>query len=66
MAHIGAVLEQRPGSRTQRDTAVEEHHGFARFGWSAVDADGTVLLRGLDIVEFGPDRALARIVGFFD
>jgi hypothetical protein len=65
-AHIGRVLEQRPGSRIERDTPVEEHHGIARFGWNAVDADGAVLLHGVDIVEFGPDRVLTRIIGFFD
>ncbi|HYI38453.1 MAG TPA: nuclear transport factor 2 family protein [Thermoleophilaceae bacterium] len=63
--HIGAVLEARPGSSIRRDTGVEEHHGLARFAWSAVAADGEVLIEGLDVVEFSADGAITRIIGFF-
>ena len=46
--------------------AVGLHHGMARFAWHVVQADGTALPEGLDVVWLSDDGArLARILGFF-
>jgi hypothetical protein len=66
LAHIEGVLAARPGARVLRTSGVDIHHGIARFAWHVVELDGTVLLDGLDIVEFTPDgKRIRRIVGFF-
>jgi hypothetical protein len=50
----------------ERTTDVDHHHGLARFGWHIVEADGTTLPDGLDVVALTPDGTkLARVVGFF-
>lgn len=49
-----------------RASAVDVHHGLARFAWHVVQADGTALPEGLDIAELSSDgRQIGRIVGFF-
>jgi hypothetical protein len=64
--HIASVRERRPGARVERTTQVDYHHGLARFGWHIVEADGTTLPDGLDVVTLTPDGTkLARVVGFF-
>jgi hypothetical protein len=66
LAHIERVLVARPGARVLRTSAVDIHHGVARFAWHVVEADGTALPDGVDIVEFTPDgKRIQRIVGFF-
>ena len=66
LTHIASVVARRPGSRVVRTTAVDAHHGLARFGWHVVQADGTSLPDGLDIAELSPDGTqIRRIVGFF-
>jgi hypothetical protein len=62
---VGTVLAARPGSRVVRTTAADEHHGLARFGFRVIGADGSELLRGVDVVELTPDDRIARIIGFF-
>ena len=65
-AHIDRVLAQRPGASVLRTSAVDLHHGMARFAWHVVQADGTTLPEGLDVVWLTDDGTrLARIVGFF-
>lgn len=59
-----AVQSQFPGHRFRRSSDVDAHHGFARYGWELVAADGTVTVSGMDVVELAGDR-LARVVGFF-
>ncbi len=49
-AHIDRVLAQRPGARVLRTSSVDLHHGMARFAWHVVQADGTALPEGLDVV----------------
>lgn len=66
LAHIAAVRAGRPGARIVRTTAVDVHHGLARFGWRVVEADGTPLPEGIDIALLSPDgERIERIVGFF-
>lgn len=66
LEHISRVLADRPGARVERTSAVDHHHGVARFAWRVVQADGSALPEGLDIAEFSPDGTrIRRIVGFF-
>ena len=59
-----ALQQQFPGHRFRRATAVDAHHGFARYGWELVASDGTVAVSGVDIAELDNTR-LRRVVGFF-
>jgi hypothetical protein len=66
LAHIAAVQARRPGARVVRTSAVDFHHGIARFAWHVVLADGTALPEGLDIAAFSADgMRIERIIGFF-
>jgi hypothetical protein len=66
LAHIDKVIARRPGAKVVRTSAVDVHHGIARFAWHVVQADGTSLPEGLDIADLSPDgRRIRRIVGFF-
>lgn len=64
-AHIGRVLASRPGAKVIRTSAVDTHHGLARFAWRVVEADGTMLPEGIDFAETSAEGKLTRIVGFF-
>lgn len=64
-AMADGVLVHYPAHRFERTTEVDAHHAFARYGWSLVAPDGTVAVTGTDVVEFGDDGRLARVVGFF-
>ena len=65
LAHIANVVARRPGARIVRTSAVDEHHGLARFSWRLVEADGTPRPEGIDIVELSADGKIRRIIGFF-
>jgi hypothetical protein len=54
-----------PGATVDLTSKVDEHHGFARYGWKIVDGEGSELLHGIDVVERGTDGRLRRIVMFF-
>jgi hypothetical protein len=65
LAHIAGVREQRPGSRVVRTSTVDCHHRVGRFLWMAVQADGSVLRKGIDFAEFSQDGTrLQRVYGF--
>jgi hypothetical protein len=64
-ATIARILAGRPGARVVRTSAVDAHHGHARFAWQVIQADGMKLPEGLDIVELATDGKLRRILGFF-
>ena len=66
LVHIGKVQASRPGSKVIRTSAMDLHHGVARFAWRAVGADGLPLLDGIDIAFITADGArIERIIGFF-
>jgi len=65
VAHIEKVLARRPGARVVRTSAVDAHHGFVRFAWRVVQADGTLLPDGIDFAEVDNDGAIRGVVGFF-
>jgi hypothetical protein len=60
-----AVQSQFPGHTLRRSTGVDTHHGFARYGWEMVAADGSVTLAGTDIMQVGDDGQIVRVTGFF-
>jgi hypothetical protein len=60
-----ALQGQFAGHAFRRASAIDEHHGFVRFGWELVGPDGTVALKGMDVGEVGDDGRLRRITGFF-
>lgn len=64
-AHIGSFLEERPGTRNELISGVDEHDGYLRFGWQMLGADGTVALEGTDFGEVDSAAGLRRIIGFF-
>jgi hypothetical protein len=66
LERISGFSERFPGARVDITTNVDEHNGFARYGWTIVDRDGTVLLDGLDVVQRGADGRLCRVVMFFE
>jgi len=63
---LGDVVQAHfAGNTFRRTTAVDAHHGVARYGWAMVAADGSVTMTGLDVAQFDEAGKLARIVGFF-
>jgi hypothetical protein len=66
VAHMGEFQQRRSGHRLELRTGIDEHHGWLRFGWRLLGADGEVALDGLDLAELDVDGRLRRIVGFFD
>ena len=66
LEHIAAIRAHRPGASVLRTSAVDSHHGLARFAWHVVQADGTALPEGLDIACVSSDGSrIERIIGFF-
>ena len=62
---VETVHQHYPGQRFARLTAIDEHNGFARFGWHLAADDGAVTVGGIDIAELADDGRLRRITGFF-
>lgn len=66
LAHIANVRARRPGASVLRSSAVDAHHGLARFAWHVVQADGVALPDGLDVAFLTEDGLrIERIIGFF-
>ena len=65
LAHIAGFRETFPGARIETTSGVEEHHGWGRFAWAMVGADGATSMEGFDVCQFAADGRLQRIVGFF-
>lgn len=59
------VLTHYAAHKFVRTTAVDAHHGFARYGWDLSASDGTVAVSGIDVVQFDEAGKLLRVVGFF-
>lgn len=64
-AAADALLGQFPAHTFRRTTAVDEHHGVARYAWELVSPEGAVVLAGTDVVDVAADGRLQRVVGFF-
>ncbi len=66
LAHIAETQARRRGAEVLRTSAVDAHHGVARFAWRVVQADGTALPEGLDVALLSADGAkIERVIGFF-
>lgn len=61
---IATYREQSPGYRIDLTSNVEEHHGWVRFGWRMLDADGSLLGEGEDVGAIGDDGRFTTIIGF--
>ena len=61
----GLLLQQFPGHRFVRHTAIDAHHEFLRYGWQLVSPDGQPVLEGLDLMELDVDGRICRVIGFF-
>ena len=59
------VVQQFPGHRFTRTTAVDAHNEFARYGWKLQDGQGNAVLEGCDFVTLDVDGRLLQVVGFF-
>lgn len=67
LSHISKVQASRPGSKVIRISAIDAHHGIARFAWRAIGADGALLVDGIDIAFISADgNRIERIIGFFE
>jgi len=64
-AMMGAVQQQFPAHAFRRITAVDEHHGYFRYGWDLVAPNGAVVLAGTDVGELDGNGRLLRVTGFF-
>ena len=62
---ITGFNDRFPGAMVDITSEVDEHNGFARYGWRIVDREGKELLRGIDVVERATDGPLRKIVMFF-
>ena len=59
------VVTHYPGHTFKRTTNVDEHHGYARYGWALVAPDGNVAVTGTDIATIDADGRLVKVIGFF-
>ena len=61
---IATYKQQSPGVSIELTSNAEEHHGWVRFGWRMLDADGAVLGEGEDVGELDGDGRFTRMMGF--
>ncbi len=62
---FAALVAQFPGHSFRRTTAIDAHHGFARYGWDLVGPDGATVLSGMDVAQVDDGGRLQQVVGFF-
>ena len=62
---ISGFSDRFPGARVDITTEVDEHNGYARYGWTILDREGTFVLDGIDVVERDTDGRLRKVVMFF-
>ncbi len=62
---ISGFAARFPGARVAITTVVDEHNGFARYGWEIADGEGALILEGIDVVERAADGRLRRVLMFF-
>ena len=65
LERINGFCERFPGARVDVTTNVDEHNGFARYGWQIMGGDGNLILDGIDVMERACDGRLGRVVMFF-
>ena len=65
LQRISGFSDRFPGARVDITTKVDEHNGFARYGWRILDREEAPLLDGIDVVERAEDGRLCKVVMFF-
>jgi hypothetical protein len=65
LERITGFAERFPGATVEITTNIDEHNGFARYGWKITDRGGGPLLEGIDVVERAGDGRLGRVIMFF-
>jgi hypothetical protein len=65
IGRLSGFRQRFPGANVNITTNVDEHNGFARYGWTIVRQDGTQILDGIDVIELADDGRMARIVMFY-
>jgi hypothetical protein len=65
LERLGGFRERFPGARVEITSGLDENHGFVRYRWAIVGADGAELLDGVDFAEVADDARLQRVVMFF-
>jgi hypothetical protein len=65
LERITGFADRFPGATVEITTNVDEHNGFARYGWKITDREGEPLLEGIDVIERAADGRLGRVVMFF-
>lgn len=63
---ITAWRAAQPGHTALFASAIDSHHGWARFAFAVLDDAGREVARGTDIAQFASDGRLRRVVRFFD
>lgn len=67
VAHISG-FQSNPsmkGFSLARTSKVDAHHNVLRFGWALKNAEGAVVMEGVDFGVLDEDGRLASITGFF-
>ena len=62
---IGGFQQRFPGNRIVMTSGVDGHHDRLRYSWAWLDADGKLVLEGLDIGEIGAGGLLTRLTEYF-
>ncbi len=62
---FAAVQGQFPGHSFRRTSAIDAHHGIARYSWDLVAPDGTVAVTGMDVARVSDAGKLVDVAGFF-
>jgi hypothetical protein len=65
-AHIAGTQDSLGGGRIEVVSEPVRHHDSAFFRWAALDAAGSPVLTGWDVVQLDDDGRIARLTGFFD
>jgi hypothetical protein len=63
--HIALVRSRRPDTCIVLTSEIDAHHDVLRFSWQRVNADGSLVLGGIDVAIIGDGR-IVRMIGFFD
>jgi hypothetical protein len=64
-ATFTAFHSMYPGHSFRQQGGIDAHHSLARWGWEMVDADGNVVLDGIDVAIIGADGRITNVAGFF-
>lgn len=62
---IAGFSNRFPGARVTITSGVDEHNGFARYGWTITERGGKAVLEGIDVVERAEDGRIKRVIMFF-